>query len=1099
MTSVKVVCRVRPESEKEKAGDKDPEFCIKYSPEGQGISVWDSASRNPVSFAFDRVFSPESGVQSDVYAATGQEIIRGCFDGFNGCIFAYGQTGSGKTYTMFGKASEGVNDPELLGVIPRVARDMFDIVGKAKEDLTYCEITCSFLEIYMENIRDLLNPAASEKQLQVHESKDKGVFVTGLVEQASASSLLPSQLTLVVQSIECEQDIMDVIAVGDRNRTFRSTAMNAHSSRSHSVLMINIGQKYESGETKSSKLNLVDLAGSERLSRTLVGEEGKKEGIAINLSLSTLGLCIHALTIPGKFVPYRDSVLTRILKESLGGNSRTTLIICASPHHSNGQDTISTLRFGSRAKDIKLKVKCNVQRSPAQLEKLIAEMEKEVRTWVNKNLALERQIEWVKCPNYDPAAPIPPEYLVAGSEGGASTDSDGKAQTAGTSESPESAGSSGGQAKQPPRELPGTLTGMRDAIAEAKERKAQSTRTYQDQLLELVGAEEKVSEEIKRLSCDTAPVGAQGAAAKRAADDVEARARHERERNERELEDLRRQASEAEGQCAELRAQNAELHESSRADEDAIVALDADNEKANEERTRSEAALAEAKARTEELLRASATMAAEAQEAASALSKLQTEHARLFDLSARAQRAIDATTVKVRAGTSDVLQLQSALGALERRLKEVSAQDADIAAAQSDMEKLAASAAESLEQAREPLARHAGEKKALAIDSLTRALSGIADLRSAAPDAAKDFAQEEERARRLLSELDPSFDFSKPLPQISSDAMARQLRDAIDRAQTSASESSKLVAGMQERALAELTRQAELAAKRRSAAETRAREALEEAEAAAVKRAELERKRKEQANERIDALAKAAAESTAAARPAAAAVASEPADVATLLARTDAEEQRWAKLRAREDEEARMRQESRSLLETLEMRYNDLTQRRQQEEATQDKAKALFEREAKRAASAAVEAGLAETAVTKAAARLAELKAQIDKVTQEIAAMEGSLGQLQQQRDTAILELADESDLLDKAKEDLHEQQQRRLDGLKRSARIRKSVQRRPGAGGGGNYTKVNISKLPSALRSTRSKLLLDAAMESERSQTPRGEGSGSPYRASSS
>ena len=292
--------------------------------------------------------------QHDIFDYSIKSTVDDIMDGYNGTVFAYGQTGAGKSYSMMGS----MDDPEQKGIIPRITEQIFTAIQNGSDTIDWL-LRVSYMEIYMEQIRDLLKPANSN--LPIHEEKGKGVYVKGLTE-------------LYVQSAD---EVYEIMRVGGEARKVASTNMNQESSRSHSIFVINVEQ--ENRETKSKKsgtLFLVDLAGSEKVGKTGASGQTLEEAKKINKSLSALGMVINALT-DGKssHVPYRDSKLTRILQESLGGNSRTTLIICCSPSSYNDQETLSTLRFGTRAKAIKNKAKVNAELSPAELKAIIKKYE----------------------------------------------------------------------------------------------------------------------------------------------------------------------------------------------------------------------------------------------------------------------------------------------------------------------------------------------------------------------------------------------------------------------------------------------------------------------------------------------------------------------------------------------------------------------------------------------------------------------------------------------------------------------------------------------------------------------------------------------------
>nr|XP_023671762.1 kinesin heavy chain isoform X1 [Paramormyrops kingsleyae]XP_023671763.1 kinesin heavy chain isoform X1 [Paramormyrops kingsleyae] len=327
---VKVMCRFRPLNEAEiTRGDK-------YIPKFKGD---DTVVITGKPYVFDRVLPPNSS-QDQVYDTCAKQIVKDVLGGYNGTIFAYGQTSSGKTHTMEGK----LHDHQLMGIIPRIAHDIFDHIYSMDENLEF-HIKVSYFEIYLDKIRDLLD--VSKTNLAVHEDKNRVPYVKGCTERFVSSP----------------EEVMDVIDEGKANRHVAVTNMNEHSSRSHSIFLINIKQENVETEKKlSGKLYLVDLAGSEKVSKT--GAEGAvlDEAKNINKSLSALGNVISALAEGTKtHVPYRDSKMTRILQDSLGGNCRTTIIICCSPSVFNEAETKSTLMFGQRAKTIKNTVSVNLE------------------------------------------------------------------------------------------------------------------------------------------------------------------------------------------------------------------------------------------------------------------------------------------------------------------------------------------------------------------------------------------------------------------------------------------------------------------------------------------------------------------------------------------------------------------------------------------------------------------------------------------------------------------------------------------------------------------------------------------------------------------
>lgn len=388
-TNVAVAVRCRPISSKESAlGSRS---VVEVDTEAQSITVASGDDdRRTNTFTFDHVY-PGGTSQETIYTDIGAPLITKALEGFNGTVFAYGQTGSGKTFTMMGS----LGDAEQAGIVPRLTDDLFDRVttviketggslgndapsqssseGSSATAPVRFFVTVSFLEIYNEVINDLLNPQ-TDKILKLRENPDTGIYVEHLCELA----------------VKSPSDIIRLIDQGNRVRRVASTAMNERSSRSHSVFTVKIEQKttktleggIERETALSSKLNLVDLAGSERADKT--GAEGStlKEGAAINQSLMALGGVINALSEGAAHVPYRNSKLTRLLQESLGGNAGTVMVANVSPADYNADETVGTLRYASRAKKIQNKVVRNedvhervIRELQEEIERLRAELE----------------------------------------------------------------------------------------------------------------------------------------------------------------------------------------------------------------------------------------------------------------------------------------------------------------------------------------------------------------------------------------------------------------------------------------------------------------------------------------------------------------------------------------------------------------------------------------------------------------------------------------------------------------------------------------------------------------------------------------------------
>ncbi|XP_076650548.1 kinesin-like protein 68D [Halictus rubicundus] len=298
----------------------------------------DPSSDNVKVFTFDAVYDWNSS-QQDLYEETVRPLVSSVLDGFNGTIFAYGQTGTGKTYTMEGLKG----DYDRRGVIPRSFEHIFNHIGRS-ENMQYL-VRASYLEIYQEEIRDLLQPDQSLR-FELKEKPDTGVFVKDLSTSVCKNAA----------------EIQQLMNMGNQNRTIGATNMNEHSSRSHAIFLITIemGSIDDTGGIRVGRLNLVDLAGSERQSKTGACGERLKEASKINLSLSALGNVISAL-VDGKttHVPYRDSKLTRLLQDSLGGNSKTIMVANIGPASYNYDETLTTLRYANRAKNIKNKPRIN--------------------------------------------------------------------------------------------------------------------------------------------------------------------------------------------------------------------------------------------------------------------------------------------------------------------------------------------------------------------------------------------------------------------------------------------------------------------------------------------------------------------------------------------------------------------------------------------------------------------------------------------------------------------------------------------------------------------------------------------------------------------
>ena len=321
----------------------------------------ESKDLNNSIFSFDKIFTPKSS-QLDIYSNIGSLIVEDIMAGYNGTIFAYGQSGSGKTYTMYG---EDIFDDDKQGIIPRIVSEIFKKVEKI-DDVDFT-IKLSVVEIYKEILYDLLS---GKNNLKIIESKDK-IYIENL------SQIYLSNL----------DEFFDYTELSQRNRKVAETKLNHNSSRSHCIMILEVIQNFKKEKIiKKGILNLVDLAGSEKVSKTCAVGDTLLEAKKINLSLSTLGNVIHSLTSKDSsgHVPYRDSKLTRMLKESLGGNYKTYLIVTCSPHSFNLDEIISSLNFAKRVKCIKNKYKINIKYSYEELQDLVDKLNEKLNSAHNQ-------------------------------------------------------------------------------------------------------------------------------------------------------------------------------------------------------------------------------------------------------------------------------------------------------------------------------------------------------------------------------------------------------------------------------------------------------------------------------------------------------------------------------------------------------------------------------------------------------------------------------------------------------------------------------------------------------------------------------------------
>ncbi|XP_043207087.1 kinesin-like protein KIF19 [Amphibalanus amphitrite] len=340
MEQLTVAVRVRPLAPAERARGRvaeasDDKMVTLQENDGDKNDVLRQKRRHEKHFVYDLAFGEDSS-QKQLYEKTTKPLIGDVLQGFNATVFAYGPTGAGKTYTMVGTV-------EQPGIMVRAMNDLFKYMAEKKDELEF-KMSLSYLEIYNENIRDLLKPSSGT--LELREDAKKGTIeVAGLSEVSTMNT----------------KEVMKLLTKGNKERTMESTAANSTSSRSHALLMVTVRQQsrvrdiHES--VKVGRLYMIDLAGSERAKRTKNQGKRLQEGAHINRSLLALGNCINALAVKGaKYVNYRDSKLTRLLKDALSGNCRTVMIAHISPAMAQREETFNTLVYADRAKNITNKV-----------------------------------------------------------------------------------------------------------------------------------------------------------------------------------------------------------------------------------------------------------------------------------------------------------------------------------------------------------------------------------------------------------------------------------------------------------------------------------------------------------------------------------------------------------------------------------------------------------------------------------------------------------------------------------------------------------------------------------------------------------------------
>lgn len=356
MQNIKVFVRCRPLKANEKKN------VIEVFPERKEVRINESKNSNErynsKTFTFDHAFNVDT-TQLDVYRAVVEPLIEQVVMGYNCTVFAYGQTGTGKTYTMEGERSEDDNacsweeDP-MAGIIPRALHQLFETLQTENAEHT---VRVSFLELYNEDIYDLLSPLDDTTKLKIFEDVTrKGSVIVGGLEEITVHS---------------KAEIYEILKKGSAKRQTAATLLNAHSSRSHTIFSVTVHIKDNAidGEelVKIGKLNLVDLAGSENIGRSGAIEKRAREAGNINQSLLTLGRVITSLVDRTPHIPYRESKLTRLLQESLGGRTKTSIIATISPNIADADDTLSTLEYAQRAKKITNKPEINQKLSKKTL------------------------------------------------------------------------------------------------------------------------------------------------------------------------------------------------------------------------------------------------------------------------------------------------------------------------------------------------------------------------------------------------------------------------------------------------------------------------------------------------------------------------------------------------------------------------------------------------------------------------------------------------------------------------------------------------------------------------------------------------------------
>jgi len=405
---IRVAARFRPLSQLERENGGEAKVCVRFGQDAQSCALRIPRKHTVCEFpfAYDHLFQPEAS-QDDVYKAVAQPIVEGIMKGFNGAILAYGQTGSGKTHTMFGptlaaRAFEDhvEPDPQSLGIIPRALQEL---VNYATNTDGLVQLRVSYVETYNENVIDLLSPLSPAAECEAP---------SAVIREQAKDLFLPTVTETPVASV---REAMEVMRLGNRNRHQAETKMNLHSSRSHAVFIVTVINTVDQSRQRFGQLYLVDLAGSERVTKTGVDGTQLVEAKNINKSLLALGQVIFALAHKQKHIPYRDSKLTQLLRNCLGGNARTAILITASPHVDNAGESLSALRFGARASLVQNVARENIAESVQELKRLLERARQDLAELRASNRRLQAELSACRAAPGGCSLPMEGEGLPASS------------------------------------------------------------------------------------------------------------------------------------------------------------------------------------------------------------------------------------------------------------------------------------------------------------------------------------------------------------------------------------------------------------------------------------------------------------------------------------------------------------------------------------------------------------------------------------------------------------------------------------------------------------------------------------------------------------